>query len=105
MSDGFKYNKKMHNNMHDIVASIKEFKTKDEGRAFMAAFRKHMQERVGPIADTSLSRFIQRNYSDDSEKLHELLELTFWKEPTHEAPIKKTGRKKRDTQEKLPENK
>lgn len=88
---GFKYGKTTCLNLHDVITLIKTLKTRDEGQKFLKAFREH----INLIADSQLSKFLQKHYTEESSTLHEFLELPFWEKPSDEAiSTRKSVRKK-----------
>lgn len=87
----FKYKKVTCSNLHDVVALIKTFKTQEEGQEFLRLFRQHLDK----IADTQLSKFLQRYYSEESAVLHSFLELPIWEKPSEVVRPSKTPKTKR----------
>ncbi len=81
----FYFGKNSYKNMHEIVGLIKSLKTEAELTVFIEEYREYIQKLMGAdVGDSTLSRFLQRNYPDDSQLIHGQLNIKAWKDPSQQ---------------------
>lgn len=73
---GFKYKKKWHTSTKEVFEEIILKLKKDKASDFMKAFREYTA-----IADSQLSKYIQKNYPERLNELHELLDIEIFEVP------------------------